>query len=350
MRVLYLGSIDGTSRQRADALERLGHSVRRIDPREFVPGGRIASKLHYETGGSLCSRHVARAILARIGNDPFDLTWVCGGRYIDRQLVQTLQRQGPVVNYNGDDPYGRRDRGSWRTFLHAIPAYDLVVVLRDPNVAEAAARGARRVVRVWFSADEVAHRPRALTPNDHVRYDSEVLFLGTALPERGPFLAELIRRGVPLTIRGNKYDRSSEWNLLRTAWKGPGLEDPDDYARAIQCAKVCLGLVSVGNRDLHTQRSLEIPSLGGLLCAKRTQEHEQMYRENVEAVFWSTPEECALQCRRLLADEAWREGIATEGQRRFEANGHTNERMLAGILTEINRAVGGKARAGYERR
>jgi len=335
MRVLYLGATNGTSLQRAGALTRLGHSVRLIDPASFVPKGRLKARLHYETGGILCSRHVGRSILSGISGDRFDLIWVCGGQYVDRRLVETLRRLGPVVNYNNDDPYGRRDRGSWRTYLGAVPAYDLVVVVREPNVAEARARGARNVLCVVRSADEVAHRPRTLTPQDHTRFDSDVLFLGTAMPERGPFLAQMIRRGVPLTIRGNGYQKRKEWPILQSAWKGPGLAEPDDYSRAIQCAKICLGLVSEGNRDLHTQRSLEIPSLGGLFCGKRTIDHQRMYREHEEAAFWETPDECAEVCFRLLDDETRRREMAARGRQRFLANGHTNERTLKHILNEV---------------
>src|SRR3984893_15402741 len=99
------------------------------------------------------------------------------------------------------------------------------------------------------------------------------------MPERGPFLARLIELGIPLTIRGNRWNKAKEWPLLENFWQGPGVYNDEDYAKAIQCAKVSLGLLSKGNRDQHTTRSMEIPSLQGLLCAERTREHESLYRE-----------------------------------------------------------------------
>jgi len=41
-----------------------------------------------------------------------------------------------------------------------------------------------------------------------------------------------------------------------------------------------------------------------------------MYKEDEEAVFWGTPEECAAKCLALLADEARRKRIAAAGRRR----------------------------------
>lgn len=336
MNILFLGAASGTAAQRAGALRRLGHTVHQVDPDRMIPAGRLQARLHWETGCLLCERHVAAQVLAALGESKFDLTWVDNGRSVGPALVRELQRRhGPVVNYNVDDPYGRRDRLAWSLYKKAVPAYNLVVVVREENVAEATALGAKKVLRVYRSADEVAHAPRPLTAEDHARWDSEVVFAGTHFPERGPFMADLLRRGVPLTIYGNAWQRAKEWPLLEPVWKGPDLSDPDDYAKALQCGKVAIGLLSKGNRDLHTTRSLEVPSLGAVFCAERTSEHLFLYREGEEAVFWSDAAECAEVCLRLLADDALRADIARRGRERCLRNGTLNEQVIAHVLSEI---------------
>jgi hypothetical protein len=120
-----------------------------------------------------------------------------------------------------------------------------------------------------MSADEVAHAPRHLTPEEQRQWHSSVLFAGTWMPERGPFLARLVQLGVPLSIFGDRWHKAREWEQLHHYWRGPGIYNEEDYARAVQCADVCLGLLSKGNRDLSTTRSFEIPHLGGVLCAER---------------------------------------------------------------------------------
>lgn len=119
---------------------------------------------------------------------------------------------------------------------------------------------------------------------------------------------------------------------MKAFWRGPGLHEDRDYAAAILASKVCLGLLSKGNRDKHTTRSLEIPSLGGLFCAERTSEHLALYEEDREAVFWSSAEECAEKCLALLKDEPRRRAIAEAGHRRALKNGWFNEKVLARIL------------------
>jgi spore maturation protein CgeB len=160
------------------------------------------------------------------------------------------------------------------------------------------------------------------------------------MPERGSFLAAIMKFGVPLSIYGDRWYKAPEWHTLRSAWRGPGLYGDTDYALALASAKVCIGLLSKGNRDETTTRSFEIPLLGSVLCAERTAEHCRLYREDEEAVFWSSPEECANKCRLLLADDDLRASIAARGQTRCIRNHTLNKPMIARVLAAVTWSEG----------
>ena len=331
--ILYLGEGAGTSLHRALALRRLGHNVFIVDPFVVLPSYRLAGLWAWKTGSLFLEDFIRRRVLASIPDMRFDLTLVNGGELVGPSLVADLKhRFGTVANYNNDDAFGGRDGRRSRLYLRSLSSYDLVVVVRDCNVPEAFALGARNVLRVFMSADEVAHAPRQISQQDREKWASEVVFVGTWMPERGPFVARLIELGVPLSIYGNRWNRAQEWKVLRTFWRGPGLEREEDYSKAIQCAKISLGLLSKENRDLTTTRSFEIPHLGGVLCAERTSEHTKLYRENEEAVFWSSPTECAEKCMQLLHDADQRKHLALNGRKRCLHNGTTNQRVLTQIL------------------
>ena len=333
MKILYLGSDHGTSKHRADALVRLGHEIRLVDPSLFLRGIPLAGAWHRYLGAIGLAAKVRTGVLSRVKGSTFDLIWVDSGGLLSRALVNDLKQVAPrIINLNLDDPFGRRDLHTWRLYRSAVSAYDLVVVVREENIAEAKALGAKRVLHIYRAADEVAHAHRELTADEMAKWSSDVLFVGTAFPERGAFFRELIRLGVPLSIYGNKWSELKEWKVLQHCWKGPGLEDAYSYSTAILAAKVSLGLLSKENRDLHTTRSLEIPSLGGAFCAERTSEHLNLYKENQEAVFWSSPEECATKCAALLADDEWRRSVAVRGHERYLKNGWTNMKVAEMIL------------------
>jgi spore maturation protein CgeB len=331
--ILYIGAGSGTCRQRFHALQRLGHEVTQIDLRESLPNSRLLTYWIHHTGGLAVSSVAKQALLSRIRNSRYDLAWIDGGQLVCPSLVDELRKHcDKVLCYNIDDPFGMRDGPRFCQYRRSARHYDLLVVVRECNVVEAKRVGARDVLHVFRAADEVAHAPRILSDEDVRKWGADVAFIGTWMPERGPFLARLVQLGVPLTIRGNNWRRAREWPVLQRHWGGHDLKNETEYAKAIQCAKVCLGLVSKGNRDASTSRSFEIPFLGGVFCAERTPEHSFLYKENQEAVFWSSPEECAQQCKRLLADESLRGRLREKGRARCLRNRTTNEPILKEIL------------------
>lgn len=332
MDVLYLGPRSGTCLDRANALRRLGANVEHLSLRELLPPSRWVDRWTWHVGGHWFGRWVDAALAKALQGRAFDLCHVDGGEWVTPTVIERLRRHARrVVNYNIDDPTGPRDGPRFEAYRQAAPHYDLLVVVREENLPELQRLGAPRVMRVFRSADEVNHAPRRIGAVDALAWASEVLFLGSWFPERGPFLLDLVARGVPLTLRGPNWHKAPEWDRLRAHWAGGALGG-DDYAKALQCARVNLGLLSHDNRDSHTTRSLEIPSLGGLLCAERTAEHQAMYREGAEALFWADARECAEVCLAALADEGRRARIALAGHQRFLRDGHRNERVMQRIV------------------
>jgi spore maturation protein CgeB len=291
-------------------------------------------KVTWHLGGNLLAPLLIPNLRKALKDQQYDLCWVDGGEWVTPKVIKLLRQHAPkIVSYSIDDPLGPRDGSRFKAYRQTLSCYDLCVVMRAQNIDEAKVLGAKNVMRVFMTADEVTHAPRSLTAEDYKQWSSEVLFVGTWMPERGSFLLNLIQLGVPLSIRGSSWHRSPEWNELKKYWK-PAVYG-DDYAKAIQCAKITLGLLSKGNRDLHTTRSSEIPSFGGLLCSERTSEHAGMYEEGKEALFWSDAAECASICKLALADEDSRQAITKAGRERVIRNGQFNEVMLSKVIMAV---------------
>lgn len=339
MRIAFIGPARGTSLHRARALERLGHTVTIIDPWQWLGQSKWVGRWLHHTGGVGVGLYIDRRLFAAVTAAQPELIFVNQGAFLGPNQLRRLHSLSvPIVNYTNDNPFTDRDGWRFRYYRKALPWYDLLTVPREENIKQAQGLGARNVISRWFTADEKAHRPRSIAPDADEGYAAEVSFIGTWMPERGPFMAELIRRGVPLSIWGDRWQKASEWPLIAPHWRGMGIYEDEGYAAAILSSKICLGLLSKGNRDLHTRRSIEIPALGGLLCAERTSEHLALYEEYREAVFWRDAEECAAQCLRLLQDEPLRQAIARQGHKRALRNNHFNEPMLTEVIERAQQA------------
>jgi len=263
----------------------------------------------------------------------YDLVWLDTGAQISPSVLRMLKKGNiPVINYNHDDPFGSRDGRKWDLYRKCVKLYDLVVVVREENVREAREAGAKRILRVFRPYDPVAHHPKQRKEEDAHRFQRDVVFVGSWMPERGPFMKRLRELGVPLSIFGSSWEKAREYRDLCQVVNGPLYGD--DYIRALQYSKVALGLLSRGNRDLHTQRSAEIPYVGGAaFCAMRTTEHEMLFKHGEHAMLWSSPEECADACFCLLNDELKRRRMVESAKRRIESLQLSNDRVIAAILS-----------------
>tara|TARA_R110000751_G_scaffold1474_8_gene5579 strand:- start:5722 stop:6783 length:1062 start_codon:yes stop_codon:yes gene_type:complete len=337
--ILYIGDLStkSNSMYRLKALERLGYEVKGVERKTLLnqEPHSLLNKLHYRTGYVFLQKQLAKNIKMLLQREVgYDLIWINAGEYHGPQVLKLLKETGkPIVLYNNDDPTGGRDGQRFRSLLKAIPFYDVCAVMRDINVPEYKKRGAQRVLKVLMSYDELQHQPfKKLTniPN-HLR--SEVAFIGTYIPgeKRDAFFVKLLQAGIPLSLWGNSWEKSKLWSQLKPAYRGAALSGRD-YVGAIQGAKICLGMLSKGNRDLYTRRSVEIPFAGGLLCAERTTAHENMYQEGQQAVFWEDAAECILKCKRLLQDETLRETIRSNGMQRVRQMPAGNEQVCSQII------------------
>jgi spore maturation protein CgeB len=333
MKIAYISPAWGTSLHRANALKRLGHQVTFVNPWAWFDSSIWFKRWLYHAGGIGVGIFIDKKMYRETCKISPDLIWVAQGSFFSPSIIKHLRTlNAPIVNYADDDPFSIYNRMIFYNYRKAVPFYDLLVVVRRENVEEAKRAGARKVMQVWRSADEIAHRPRKLTQSERERFNSKVAFIGTYIPGRSAVIAELIKLGTPLSIWGYRWQNAPEWTIIQPHWRGPGLEDDQSYSAAILAAKICLGLVNKRNRDLHTFRSNEIPALGALLCAERTSEHLQLYEEDKEAIFWEDAKECAEKCKDLLVNEEKCNEIARIGHERALHNNLFNEPILASII------------------
>jgi spore maturation protein CgeB len=214
-----------------------------------------------------------------------------------------------------------------------IPHYDLHVVQRDRNIADYRARGARDVIKIQTAYEPTIHYPPPVGWSDKDR-DREVSFVGTPYDDRADTLNKLSQSGeFQVAISGNQR----LWQRALPAEAFPRLYREGElylqqYREAIWRSKINLSFLTHSNQDEFVHKSFEIAGCGGFLLAERSEGHLQRFREDEEAVFFSTFDECLQKIRRYLNDEPTRTRIAAAGQARAHRDGYHNDHQVNLIL------------------
>ena len=228
----------------------------------------------------------------------------------------------------------------WRSFLRSLPLYDIALFSKELNVNESYAYGARyAVVMRQFFVPEI-HRPISLSNREMERFGCDVAFAGHF--ERDG-RAECIRSLATAGLRTRLY---ADWSWQNVKMPPPtenfqmhGRVRGDEYAKALAGAGMCLCFLSKMNRDECTTRCFEIPACGRLLLSERTQALMSLFREDKEAVFFSTPDELTTKALWLRDHRVERERIAKAGMRRVIDDGHAvTDRMMQflGLVRELS--------------
>lgn len=298
------------------ALRALGHEVTFV-PRE---GGfsresslyrRIRHRLRIpcETSGEN-GRLLEAATAARPA-----LVWIEKGTTLwpaTLRRFQTLPSLPKIVSFSADDMMNPTNQ-SWY-WRRGFKLYDVHVTTKTHNIEEFIELGARGVVFMAKSYDPETHRPMTLSAEEHARFESCVAFIGYYERERFQSLCALAAVGIPVRVWGDGWAEitapSACLQLERHAVHG------EDYARALNATKIALCFLRKVNRDRQTARSVEIPACGVFMLGERSDEHEALFREGIEAEYFGSDGELVEKARRYLADETARRRMALAGRAR----------------------------------
>lgn len=326
---LYVGS---TTRQRMLAFQRMGHTVVPVD---IVPGGLAARRL---TFGWRVKRRLFGDFDESRANERLrelpeslapDLVWIEKGLTIEPDTLRALRAKWPhaqVVSFSPDDMFNPRNQS--RQWLGGLGLYDLHVTTKTFNVPELRAVGAHDVFYFDKGFSPQVHRPHPVTPDLRERLGGDVGFVGWPEGARERSMRYLAAHGVPVRVWGPWPRWKNAKNLIV---EGRPLWDTE-YAQALSAFRINLGFLRRVNRDKHTTRSIEIPACGGFLLAERTEEHLALFREGVEAEFFSSDQELLEKTKYYLAHEEERARIAAAGLSRCLTGGYDNESRLTSVL------------------
>ena len=343
LRILSIGTFTGkgvsnTCLHRTWALEKIG-DVTRIDTTltRNVLLYRIINRLfvRYNLPVSFRCAALNKTIHKTISNQHFDIVWIDKGIFVEGKTLQFIKQSQPscvIIGYSPDNMAERHNQS--RVFLKSFPYYDYYITTKSYTIDALKKMGGKRILFVNNAYEESFHHPYILTQQEKDRLGGQVGFIGAWEKERCRSILYLAKHGIPVRVwGGGKWlQYKGKYSTLRIEEKGLFSED---YNKSLSAFDISLCFLRKMNYDLQTTRTMEIPACGSLLMAERTKEHEMLFRDKKEAVFFSSDEELLQHCQYYLSHEEERKRIAQSGRQRCLTSGYSNYETIKGVIKKI---------------
>lgn len=341
MKILYVGSLSkrGTCFQRMQAMKDLEHEVHSVDA-EPQNVRRLQNPFFYrfkrKVFGPSDLAGVNKRILQLVKGDNYNILWIDKGLTIRAETLRAVRGIKPntiIVAYSPDDMLNPDNQS--KQYLDSICLYDVHVTTKSYNINELMKLGAKDVYFVNNAFCPHTHRHFSVDDLDKKLLGGTVGFIGSFERERAYSIAFLSKHGIEIKIWGD-WPQSWAKKLGLTTINVTGKRlSGDEYARAICSFDININFLRKVNRDLQTTRSIEIPACGGFMLAERTQEHLLLFKEGIEAEFFSTNEELLSKVQYYLVHDEERKRIARCGYERCINGGYNNQNRLNEVLAYI---------------
>lgn len=274
-------------------------------------------------------------ILSIINHQLFDIIWIDKGIYIPELIfiqIKKLQKNAIIVGYSPDNMAEHHNQT--QCFLDSIKYYDYYITTKSYIVDYLKLLGCKNVMFINNAFESTFHHPYIITDEDKKRLGGSVGFIGKWEKERYESILYLAKHGVAVRVWGG-----GKWLKYRGVHPNLLIEDKglfsSDYNKALSAFDISLCFLRKINFDQQTTRTMEIPACGSLLMAERTPEHEVLFKDNEEAVFFSDNKELLSKCQYYLQHPLDLKKISSAGHKRCMESGYSNYETIKRCLEHI---------------
>lgn len=335
--LIYIGDLapGTTSRMRFEALGQIGFTTTGLRTDVLQPNIllRFADKFARRLRVPIDHASVNAALIAL--PQPPAVLWVDKGNTVLPSTLRRLRRRFPrlrIVGYSPDDMMQRHCSSIY--FLLGLKYYDAFLTTKSFGVAELRRWGCPRVIFNENAYDPATHRPALKPDGSPIEQTIGVGFIGHHEADRCKSIARLCEAGVAVTVTGPGWHRHRKSLPANAAILPPVFGD--EYAARISATLVNLGFLRKMNRDLQTQRTVEVPACGGFLLAERTAEQQRLFTEAEEADYFSDDDELIRKAQLYLGNPAAARHIAAAAVERCRTGRYSYKERLSDALAEID--------------
>lgn len=331
------------------AFRRMGHSVRAVSEREYLPSWRsrllrLARRLMH---GRIVEEY-NQALLREARMLRPDLLFVFKGALIKCDTLRAIREMGTIcIQYYPDVSF--RTHGPY--LPKALPEYDWIFSTKSFGLKDMAEQ---------LSLTHCSFLPHAFDPETHVpmicsefdaeRYACDVSFIGNHSPKKQKVLEDLQKVMPDLSL---KVWGSAAWKVLPDLYQNQPVLGRE-YAKAITLSKINIALLSeqrhgASSGDLITARTFEVPGVGGFMLHERTDEAEEHFEDGEECALFTDQDDMIDKIRYYLAHDDERRIIAAAGRQRCLDSGYSTDDRARVILAKYHELCSQDPTGGADR-
>lgn len=257
----------------------------------------IIHRLIYRFFSPIVLNNINKLLLEKIDRFNPDVLVVFKGMEIYPGTLSQAKKKGvKLVNYNLDHPLEYHTQGSGNRYVRqSIDLYDMHISY-SYKIIDALSRRRKSTVTAYLPFGHY------VSPELYARYHkiesvNRVCFVGNPDKNRAEFLQAFCNSGLQVDVFGSDWRRYlSENELLRIYPAVYG----EDFWRTLRRYTIQLNIFRPHNYESHNMRSFEIPAIGGIMLAPRSEEHSLFFKEGVECFFYDSVDEAISVSKRLL--------------------------------------------------
>lgn len=343
MKILSVGGFNGLSNtclHRHWALKEMANEIEEVNsrPAKLNLWYKIVFKL-FQLGFPLrlpdpigTNKKIKKLIKESI-EKPYDIIWIDKGLTINSSTLEYIKKYSStskIVSYTADNMALRHNQS--QNFLNSVSLYDVHFTTKSYIIDDLKKIGAKKVIFTNKHYESSFHYPRDLSEKEINKLGGDVGFIGAWEKERCESILYLASNGINVKVYGG--GKWNEYKGLDNLTIEPGVFS-ENYPKSLQSFKLSLCFLRKMNLDQQTSRTMEIPACGGFMLAERTDEHLFLFKEGIEAEYFSNDEELLEKCKYYLTHTEQRLEISKAGTQRCISSGYSNKDSVKRMVNQV---------------
>jgi spore maturation protein CgeB len=336
--LLYVGDLwlGSTALQRLEALNTLNYHIVEIDSTQVLNKiQQLLFRISFKLKWPIDFIGLNKKIINTLNQQDIKMIWVDKGLVIKPATLKLAKQKGiKLINYSPDDMINKNNQSNY--YLASLPVYDVHVSTKSYNIDELKHLGAKNVIFTDKGFDLNLHIPIKPTEIEIRELGSMVGFIGSYEDDRAESIKYLCKNGIEVRVYG------SSWAHLKNRIPNLIVDSNNyfykSYVTVLNCIEINLCFLRKQNRDLQTQRTIEITACGRFMIGERTAEHLRLFKENEEAIFFDNDnkEELLEKVRYYLDKKDLRNKIGQAARTRCIESKYDINSRLKEVLHSIN--------------